>query len=133
MHRMILIAGLPGAGKSHLLDGLKRGGWITFDDPKDLREIEPFLADGYCKHSNIAIADPHFCRESTRKKVEEWVKGRALIWWIFFENDANKCRNNVRFRESKGDNRKVMGYITQLSKVYHIPSNATVLKIWQST
>lgn len=134
MNQIILVVGLPGAGKSMLLKGLRKGNWITFDDPKDLKEIESHLDLSDDKLKNIAIADPNFCVSEIRQKVENWFKDKkSSLWWVFFKNDPEKCKRNVELRQSKGDNRKVMGSIERFTKVYKIPEKATVIEIWQST
>jgi len=126
------IAGLPGSGKTHLMDEIVDGypplrAW-TVDDISELAQLPGSYAVKRLDH--LIITDPHFCRASTRARVDLLMRVRygVPVEWIFFENDPERCRANVRRRN---DSRKVLGMIHTLSQLYTIPQGSRVVPVWR--
>ena len=55
----------------------------------------------------------------------------AIIDVIYFENSYQKCLNNINYRISLGDDRKVLEFLSNTSKTYTIPSHIQPVSIWQ--
>lgn len=55
--------------------------------------------------------------------------GKIKVEWIFFENNKEKCLNNVKSRT--GEHRKVDNFIEMLSRHYEIDALCEPLEIWQ--
>lgn len=125
------IAGLPGSGKTHLMDEISSQypplrAWAV-DDITELGQLPGVHAVHHLDH--LIIVDPHFCRDSTRVRAETLLTGwyKRPIEWIFFENNPQQCRENVMRRH---DERKVLGMIHILSELYTIPEEYTALPVF---
>lgn len=127
--KIYCLAGLPGSGKTYL--GMKiseKENAILIDDISSTDHLAKVLEE----NRNIVIADPHFCNSKIRNIAELFIKKHssyAEIIWIYFENNPQKCLNNVEYRN---DGRKVKIDINILSKIYLIPKDIKPLSIWQS-
>jgi len=111
-----LIVGLPGSGKTHYLNSLD-GNWIKIDDIMD-KGILPEKCD------KLAIVDPWFCMELSRKQAESFLKNKypgCKIETVFFKNEPKKCIENVTRRN---DGREVIGFIENFHNSYYPPSDA---------
>lgn len=120
-----LIIGLPGSGKTYLLNH-KYSHCDIIDDIIDLNQLPSKM------NNNIAISDVLFCVKNIRDKAILKLSKQYTdvnIECVYFENDAQKCLNNVKYRD---DNRKVLGFIKKYSKGYVLPDNVIPLKIWQN-
>lgn len=127
------IVGLPGSGKTHLMDEISSQypplrAWAV-DDISELGQLPSVHAVHDLDH--LIIADPHFCRASTRVRADALLTGwyNRPIEWIFFANNPQQCRENVMRRQ---DDRKVLGMIHILSELYTIPDGAEVRPVWQT-
>lgn len=132
--RVTFIAGLPGSGKTHLADSMASQcqflrAWVV-DDISELGQLPN--THHIQKVDHLIVVDPHFCRPTTRPLAEgviwEWYK--LPVDWIFFENNPLQCRRNVMHRIAQGDDRKVMGMIDALTKIYTIPKGADVRPVY---
>jgi len=140
---VILLAGLPGCGKTTHLCQMHRDGWLVFDDYKAeavddcsaFRKSRKFgalvsaLRDGL----KCAVADIDFCKTESRAEAESVlfveVPGVKLRW-RFFENSPSACEANIRSRNRSSlpnDLEKLHKY----SLLYRIPLGAEVLPVWQ--
>lgn len=125
MAKLTILVGTPGAGKTFFGNSFKDAFFL--DDLNDKTKLESALKT----KNHIIIADVFLCREKDRAACAEWLKGRCdNVEWIFFENAPEKCRANVIRRMLRGDARKVFNLIEDLSKVYIIPENAKVVKVY---
>ena len=94
---IIGIAGLPGSGKSRLMDELHRHGYRRFNDIN--RDWEANVAEARQaaqKGEDIAISDIMFCDESWRRTLEKELG--LSVRWIYFANDAAQCIRNCEYR-----------------------------------
>lgn len=135
--KLVLIAGLPGSGKTGLLRELAQTAEeqglhvMSLDDPGVAAPLAPFLeAVGRQRPDLVVIADPAFCHSRSRELAEARLRqawAPAQVEWHFFANDAEACRRNVVRRQ---DDRKVMAALTQWSKDYTVPEGHVALAVW---
>lgn len=125
------IVGLPGSGKTYISKEIvEKSNAILFDDISNLDLLKKCVKDG---RKDIVINDPHFCfeyvREIVNKKISKWSKGNVHIDWVFFENNPEKCWENVKRRN---DQRKItQATIKFFSKFYQIPDSVETLEVWE--
>lgn len=118
-----IIVGLPGSGKTHRIEEIKKDGDIILDD-----FTSPELVDEAMKSnpSGLILSDPFFCDHSILEKVLRRVLDYTHGVKIeYFENDPQKALHNAAERENK----QVNGLIKQLSRIYNPPPGA--IKIYQ--
>lgn len=127
----ILIIGLPCSGKSTFARKFNCEIIDDFRDHVDLLNKLEFCAKN---KTNLVICDINFCITEIRRKTKEILGnyGYLDILEFFYENDIEKCLNNLTYRKDLGDLREVEGAIRGYSKLYEIPENAIMLKIWQN-
>ncbi len=118
--KALLLIGLPGSGKSHLANERYRGWeWVIIDDPTDKALIKR------CRDFNLCICDPHLCDEGKRNKCIQYLEQLGYcIECKYFENDEEKCRKNIEFRN---DGRSIGNF---RSFNYSIPEGAKTIRIW---
>jgi GTPase SAR1 family protein len=108
---VILLAGLPGCGKTTLLCQMCRDGWSVFDDFKadahdnssvfnksrKFRALVSALHDGL----KCAVADIDFCTAESREEAVSVLLAEVpgvMVGWRFFENCPSTCEANIRNR-----------------------------------
>ena len=125
--KFICIVGAPGSGKTFFARETSKPGEIIIDDIKSIDIIPDVLKKGY---KTFFITDPFFCFSNVRLNAEKILKDFAkdsIVEWIFFENNVDKCWNNVKHRD---DGRIIsLKSIQFFSERYNPPENC--LKIWQ--
>jgi len=94
---VIGIAGLPGSGKSRLMDRLQSGGYSRYNDINrdwcgNLSKIQAEVKQG----KRVAISDIMFCYESWRRRLERELG--MPVQWIFLENNWWQCARNCLYR-----------------------------------
>ena len=125
-YKIILIVGLPGSGKSYYIANNIKPGYTIVDDPRSIDELPKKLT------TNLVIADCHLCKDTSREalnKILEIRYPKADIEYIFFENNPAQCIKNVNHRN---DGRYVEPTIKNYSRIYNIPENSTVLKVFDT-
>lgn len=142
---VILLAGLPGCGKTTHLCQMCRDGWSVFDDFKSkafdnssaFRKSRKFhtlisaLRDGL----RCAVADIDFCKTESRAEAESILLAEVpgvKLGWRFFVNDCPACEANIRSRKRPSlqtDLEKLHEY----SSFYRIPQGADVLPIGRNS
>ena len=125
----IIVVGLPGSGKSWLLEHFNIGGLQVYDDISKQKEkfFKVSLAFDYIRTLPIVLSDPGLCDEKNLAALIKMVENIGYNTCVmYFENDPEKCYNNVEYR---ADGRIVKNYIKQLSKIYK--PKYPVMKIWQ--
>ena len=120
--KITLLCGLPCCGKTTLGNELAKSGTLFVDDIslKGLKSIENNV-------SPLIVADVFLCREKERKAATKLLIEKGYeIEWIFFENNLEKCLQNMKTR---ADGRKVEGLIRLLNKEYTIPEGVIPRRI----
>jgi predicted kinase len=120
--KITLLCGLPCCGKTTLGNELAKNGTLFVDDIslKGLKSIKNNV-------SPLIVADVFLCREKERKAATKLLTEKGYeIEWIFFENNLEKCLQNMKTR---ADGRKVEGLIRLLNKEYTIPKGIISRKI----
>jgi len=134
-NELILVVGLPGSGKTHLLkhefsDSTK---FIIFDDVKkdSVFDCSDFTYSQYypdiinemkSSRKHIIIPDIDFCNYQSYKRIKA-----ILAWWInekkfkysikpvVFENAPDKCRNLIE-KQIEKDEKSRMARIAMIKK-----------------
>lgn len=122
VNKIIAIIGLPGSGKTHLAKEMQKHlpSFEIIDDPSELFDFRTQLTNG-----NFIICDPHLCKQTSREILVKWCNLKGIeLECIFFENDKDKCINNLRYRN---DGR----CISLTSFRYTIPKHIKTREIWQ--
>ena len=133
--KITILVGLPGSGKTTLGDQLVKENGTFLDDFSTNYGLEYLVELVEKKTENIVVSDVYLCREISRKNFGLWLEINApgyKLEWVFFENDPEKCGANVRYRMAKGDTRKVLGLLSQLSRIYKVPSGCKVITIYKT-
>lgn len=136
--KVLLIAGLPGCGKTTYLDELQGNGWLVFDDFKAgafdnspafrmSRHFAALLArlrnDVQC-----AVADIDFCKPESRAEAEHVLRSEVPgveVGWCYFAHDEPACEANIMHRNRvslETDLRELRKY----SSLYSIPKGADI-------
>jgi hypothetical protein len=139
--RAVLVAGLPGCGKTTTLGLMKGAGLCVFDDFKagahndsaafrDSRHYRD-LVSALRQGQDCVVADIDFCSSEARRDAEhtlqEAVAG-AAVEWLFFANEPATSEANIRRRRRESleeDIRKLHEY----AAVYEVPAGAKVLPV----
>lgn len=136
--KVIVVAGLPGCGKSTYLKVLCRHGWRAFDDYKanaigdssEFRKSRWFnsLFEFLSKGDSCAIADIDFCRAEARKEVDDVIRDafpNVKICWRFFEGDVRSCQENIKMR-NRASVEDELRKLTEYASTYSVPDGADV-------
>ena len=139
---VILLAGLPGCGKTTHLCQMCQEGWLVFDDYKAeaidrcsaFRMSRKFasLISAIRNGLKCAVADIDFCKTESRGEAEsvllEQVPGINLGWY-FFENNPSACKANIR-RRNRDRLQNDLEKLHEYCGFYRIPPGAHVLPVW---
>jgi len=107
MTKVILIAGLPGSGKTtHIRQNYPEDKYTVYDDYKckAINNCSKFdssrhftkLIENLNNAKDCVIADIDFCKDESREEAERILQEyapNAERGWIFFENNPEACRN----------------------------------------
>lgn len=120
---IICVVGLPGSGKTWYAKNVLKGDYLV-DDPFDFVDFPRDVP----LDKTVVICDPALCLSRIRAKsiLDVMYKGHSFKW-IFFENNIEKCRQNIAYRN---DGRKVNITLEHLSNHYEIPEGVVPLPIW---
>lgn len=139
MPEIILIAGLPGSGKTTWgSDFIKENSDSIFIDDISIitgnaKEFLKKIKQENIPCKNLLISDVFMCRKEVREKalkVINEVFPCAKTRVLFFENSIEKCKKNVKRRMALGDERKVQDMITVLSRDYAIPEGSEIVPVY---
>lgn len=138
---VLLLAGLPGCGKTTHLRELQKNGWLVFDDFKanavndspEFHKSRNFATLLARLRAGIrcAVADIDFCRNESRAEAENILRAEVPgveISWCYFSHDERACEANIRHRKRDSldaDLRELRKY----SKLYSIPKGVEVRSV----
>ena len=142
--QIILIAGLPGSGKTKYMETLRLQDWSIFDDFKanayndssvfwHSRNYKALLMALH-EVQKCVLADIDFCKATSRQEAEGALREQIpdlTLNWLFFENDFDACQANIMRRASRSieDNLRALH---EYHALYQIPIGAEVIPVWQS-
>jgi hypothetical protein len=136
--RLLIVTGLPGAGKSHLIESSLRHGVTglcihdfhgnAIDNSREVRKSRHFLAlvEALRTGHDCVIADIEFCRRSRREVVVRTLRVELpslAVEYHSLRNQPDRCIRNViaRGRAGKDEERDK---IRLLSQEYVLPMGA---------
>ena len=139
---IILIAGLPGSGKTTYINAREQEGWSIFDDFKananndssafrHSRNYEA-LVTALREGQKCLVTDIDFCKANSRPEAEAALRTQIpdlMLSWLFFENDFHACKANITRR---ADHRSRMICSTpQDCALYQTPIGGQVIPVWK--
>jgi hypothetical protein len=140
---IVLIAGLPGCGKTARLCLMCRDGWLVFDDfksnafggEKAFRNSRKFraLLSALRDDLRCVVADVDFCHSDSRSEADDVLSAEVpglVPKWEFFANDPVSCEANIRTR-NRSSLQDDLDCLARYSKSYPIPEGSLVLPVWQ--
>ncbi len=146
MAKLTVVVGLPGSGKSRLLDGLRDDcPGVVADDyhagaqegsPAVTMALEyPALVAALRAGRDCAIADGAFSDTGRRLELDRVIRAdvaRVVLKWVFFANDLEACLANVRRRgrESRAAEEEVA---RRLAPRYFVPEGVAALPVWRAS
>ena len=142
---LILIAGLPGSGKTTRLCQMLREHWLVFDDYKreafnhsskfrdsrKFRALVTALRDGV----RCTVADIDFCKTESREEAEDILREEVpglTLRWHYFANDLLACEDNIKSR-NRDCMQGELDKAKDLSQSYCIPQDAVELAVRRNT
>jgi predicted kinase len=132
--KITFIVGLPGSGKTHLGKAMSTKDTIFIDDfQRGKVNFKEMLIESLNQGADIILTDPLLCLKSSQEKALELISEYNYdIEWIFFENNIQKCTNNISYRKiNDNDDRKVLITLKHLHSNYYIPNSISTKDIWQ--
>jgi predicted kinase len=140
----MLLAGLPGSGKTIYLCEKLHEGWLVFDDFKanafdddsyfSKSRKFPSLTSALAHDLKCVVADIDFCDPASRNQAENVLRAvfpQLQLVWHFFENNPAACKANVRRRNNRGVNEE-LEKLRKYAGVYEIPQGAVILPVFQN-
>lgn len=141
---LTVIVGLPGSGKSTLMEELRDShpgrpgddfmiGVQGPDEEKSISDSPRYheLIEDLRESKSCAISDIIFCRKAFRQAIARTVREtlpEISLRWIFFENDPAQCLENIR-RRGKDASREEE-YLNKLSPEYEVPPEVHCIPVY---
>lgn len=142
--KVILLAGLPGSGKSTYASELTRSGEATFylndyhwrsrDNQAKLRWGRAFRAmtEALRRGETWTSSDVQWCKPGQRESFEHDLKAEVpgvIVEWRFIVCDIEVCRDRIRSRGREGvrDVEKELLLLEELLAEYSIPEGARMV------
>jgi len=141
MAKLILIAGLPGSGKSTYGEKLKgevgatcyvddyhakaNGNRLGFENGREYRNLIAGLERGEL----WVASDIEWCRPEKRREVEAALRKavpHVHIEWHFLATDEDTCRQRVQQRDRNSVDDE-LSKIDELLQEYHVPRGAKIV------
>ena len=124
---VIVIVGLPGSGKTRLIQEFEARGYHCFDDMNvDWQYNTARMLQLIHERRNIACSDIMFCTRFFRRRLERTLG--VPLRWIFFENSPWQCAKNCLYRHCfelhDRPLQEEVRMIRRLSRLYAPPRDA---------
>ncbi|MBN9521509.1 AAA family ATPase [bacterium] len=146
MATLTVVVGLPGSGKSRVLDAVREAcSGVVADDyhagaldgsPAVTMAPEyPALVRALRAGRDCAVADIAFTDTGRRLELERVFRADVagvVIRWVFFANDLEACLANVRRRgrHSRAAEEEAARWFAPR---YFVPEDVTVLPVWRAS
>ena len=130
--KFVWIHGLPGSGKTTLANEInKDGNYVILDDIMDISKVKKELEEG----NDIILVSPYFDNYmsfSLDVKLKEVLNDFDYdVEEIWFENDPEKCIDNLRSRsEHNIKSSLIIPEVNIFSLKYKIPSGVEQIEVW---
>ncbi len=142
---LVLVGGLPGAGKTHAAERLRALGWTLYDDFqgnalgdsvhfRDSRHYADLVlnlqAGHRCVVSDIRVVHKAYRKGAAAALLRDAVRVRSEIH--LFENDPAQCAQNVR--NAVGDallETLRLRAISHWSRYFSVPPDAVLHPVWR--
>lgn len=130
--KFVWIHGLPGSGKTSLANEInKDGNYVILDDIMDISKVKKELEEG----NDIILVSPYFDNYmsfSLDVKLKEVLNDFDYdVEEIWFENDPEKCIDNLRSRsEHNIKSSLIIPEVNIFSLKYKIPSDVEQIEVW---
>lgn len=129
--KLTFIVGLPGSGKSKYA-AKTFGGAVIIDDANRIPEATKLIEQTLLAGKDCIVIDPLLCYPHVKQTALNWLKEHKLTaQWLFFSNEPQACLNNIRRRQATGDDRKVIGFISEATKAYVPPVDAKIIPVYK--
>jgi predicted kinase len=140
---LLVLAGLPGSGKTTYAHGLLKDGLIDgfCDDYQHGLTKNPFrkfykedkrLIEGLKRGETWAVADTRYCAKPERQKLILLLR-RAVpeleFEFIYFDNNPEQCQRNATTRKGSLPRHEI-NLIYYYTENYRIPRNAKILDVY---
>lgn len=142
--QLVFLGGLPGSGKTYYARKLESEGWIFHDDfqscaPGDSRNFRDSrhysdLVSDLRGGQRCIVADIRVIHDEYRRGAEAALRkdvGNVPTELHLFENDPERCAENVR---KAGDDRRMKPRLDNIefwSMHYSAPSDAVLHPVWR--
>lgn len=143
--QLVLVGGLPGAGKTHAAERLQALGWTLYDDFqsealgdsvhfKDSRHYADLVLNLRAGHRCV-VSDIRMVHKTYRKGVaaallRDAVQVRSELH--LFENDPAQCVHNVRSAAGNAPLEVLrLKAIRQWSRYFSVPPEAVLHPVWR--
>jgi len=136
-----IVIGLPGCGKTTLLERLQSEGFRTFDDfhanafgdSPDVEMSQYYFAlmDTLMVGQDCAVSDITFCVPARRSDFLKAIVVRfpnQPMEWVYFENSPERCRHNI-LRRNRPSLESELKALAVFAPKYVIPAGVTVVPV----
>jgi hypothetical protein len=129
MPKAVVVLGLCGSGKSHLIEAR---GLRLFDGPIGTPSILDDAIAWLRSGRDCGLEEIHYCIPSYREAFERRLRAEVPgveIEWVCFANDLDAANWNVTHRQNKADAETHRGINGQLHPKYVCPAGVPILPI----
>jgi hypothetical protein len=129
MSKALVVLGLCGSGKSHLIEAR---GLRLFDGPIGTPSILDDAIAWLNSGRDCGIEEIHYCIPSYREPFERRLRGDVPgveIEWVCFANDLDSANWNITHRKNKGDAEAHRDINGRLHVQYICPAGSPILPI----